>query len=206
MHATAPSNPDSLLRRARRGDEHALGELLAFYRNYLKLLARLQIDRRLQRKLDASDVVQDLLLHAHRAFATFRGETEAELVAWLRQILATCLAKYARHYRGTQRRSVKLERNLEQELNDTSRALDAKLIQQSTPSHSAMRREQGVMLANALAHLPDDYREAVVLRYLEGLSFPEIAERMGRSVDSVRKLWTRGLAQLRAAAEGINEQ
>jgi RNA polymerase sigma-70 factor (ECF subfamily) len=205
MHALARPNPDSLIRLARGGDEQALGDLLALYRNYLKLLARLQIDRQLQRKLDASDVVQDLLLHAHRAFANFRGRTEEELLAWLRQILATCLARYARHYRGTQRRQVQLERDLEQELMDASQALDAKLIQHSTPSHSALRRERGVLLANALARLPDDYREAIVLRYLEDLSFPEIAAKMNRSVDSVRKLWTRGLAQLRQAAEGIDE-
>jgi RNA polymerase sigma-70 factor (ECF subfamily) len=205
MHALARPTPDSLIRRARGGDERALGDLLALYRNYLKLLARLQIDRQLQRKLDASDVVQDLLLHAHRAFGNFRGQTEDELLAWLRQILATCLAKNVRHYRGTQRRDLQLERDLQQELMDASRALDAKLIQHSTPSHSAVRREQGVLLANALAQLPDDYREAVVLRYLEGLSFPEIAERMDRSVDSVRKLWTRGLAQLRLTVEGIDE-
>jgi RNA polymerase sigma-70 factor (ECF subfamily) len=100
---------------------------------------------------------------------------------------------------------LQLERDLEQELMDASQALDAKLIQHSTPSHSALRRERGVLLANALAKLPEDYREAIVLRYLEDLSFPEIAERMRRSVDSVRKLWTRGLAQLRLAAEGIDE-
>jgi RNA polymerase sigma-70 factor (ECF subfamily) len=201
MHAVARPSPDSLIRRARGGDMSALGELLALYRNYLKLLARLGIDRQLQRKLDASDIVQDLFMHAHRAFANFRGQTEEELLAWLRQILATCLAKNARHYRGTQRRNVQLECELERELLDASRSLDAKLIQQSTPSHSALRREQGVRLADALAKLPDDYREAVVLRFLEGLSFSEVATRMGRSVDSVRKLWTRGLAQLRLAAE-----
>ena len=100
MHAVARPNPDSLIRRARGGDERALGELLALYRNYLKLLARLGIDRQLHRKLDASDVVQDLLLHAHRAFANFRGQSEEELLAWLRQILATCLAKNARHYQA----------------------------------------------------------------------------------------------------------
>jgi RNA polymerase sigma-70 factor, ECF subfamily len=205
MHALARPDPDSLIRRARGGDASALGELLALYRNYLKLLARLGIDRQLQRKLDASDVVQDLLLHAHRAFANFRGQSEEELLAWLRQILATCLAKNARHFRGTQRRNVELECDLEQELLDASRALDAKLVQQSTPSHSVLRREQGVRLADALAKLPDDYREAVVLRYLEGLSFAEVATRMGRSVDSVRKLWTRGLSQLRLAAEGSDE-
>lgn len=206
MVAAANSNPSSLIGRARQGDERALGELLALYRNYLKLLARLQISRRLQQKLDASDVVQDLLLHAHQAFGNFRGSTEAELLGWLRRILATSLAKVARHYLGTQRRDLGLERDVEDELNGASQALDAKLVQHHSPSHSAIRREQGVLLADALARLPNDYREAVVLRSLEGLSFPEVAERMGRSAESVRKLWTRGLALLREAAEAIDER
>jgi RNA polymerase sigma-70 factor (ECF subfamily) len=201
MPAVVNSHPSSLIGRARQGDERALGELLALYRNYLKLLARLQISRRLRQKVDASDLVQDLMLQAHQAFGNFRGGTEAELLAWLRRILATSLAKAARHYQGTQRRNLGLERDLELELSAASHALDGKLVQGNSPSHSAMRREQGVLLADALAKLPDDYREAIVLRYLEGLSYPEIAERMDRSVESVRKLWTRGLAQLRSVVE-----
>ena len=92
MHALARPSPDSLIRLARAGDEQALGDLLALYRNYLKLLARLQIDRQLQRKLDASDVVQDLLLHAHRAFANFRGRSEEELLARFRAPTPPALA------------------------------------------------------------------------------------------------------------------
>lgn len=205
MPSVANSDPSSLIHRARRGDERALGELLALYRNYLKLLARLQISRRLQQKMDASDIVQELLLQAHKAFGDFRGRSEAELLAWLRRILASTLATAARHFRGTQRRNVALERALAEAVDDASRSLDANLMQRHTPSHSAIRREQGVLLADALARLPEDYREAIVLRYLEDLSFPEIAERMGRSAESVRKLWTRGLAQLRLAAEAIDE-
>lgn len=95
MPSVANSDPSSLIHRARRGDERALGELLALYRNYLKLLARLQISRRLQQKMDASDIVQELLLQAHKAFGDFRGRSEAELLAWLRRILASTLATAA---------------------------------------------------------------------------------------------------------------
>lgn len=205
MHATAQPNPDALLSLARQGEPKALGELLSLYRDYLKLLARLQIDRRLQRKADASDLVQDVFLCAHRAFPQFRGTTESELLAWLREILATSLAKVFRHYRGTQRRRIDAERELRLELAASSQALDVGLVSKATPSQQAMQRETGVLLANALARLPSDYREAVVLRQLEGLSFSEVAERMERSVDSVRKLWVRALAQLRAGMEDFNE-
>lgn len=201
MQALARSDLETLIRQARTGNEQAAGELFGLYRHYLMLLARIQINRRLQRKLDASDVVQDLLLEACRAFPDFRGETEPQLLAWLRQILARSLARSARRYRGTKARDLDLERDLEQDLNNTSQALDAHLVDPITPSQTAIRREQGVLLANALVRLPEDYREAIVLRYFEGMTFPEIAARMNRSTDSVRKLWLRGLARLRATAE-----
>ena len=72
----------------------------------------------------------------------------------------------------------------------------------SSPSQQASRREQVVLLADALALLPEDYREVIVLRHLEGLSFAEVGQRMGRSLDSVEKLWVRGLARLRQMMGG----
>ena len=205
MHAVARSKPELLLRNARAGDETALGELLGLYRDYLKLLARLQVNRRLQRKLDASDVVQEAFLRAMRYFGQFRGTSESELLAWLRQILASCVINLARQFQGTQQRQIELERELQRELDDASQMLDKRLIVHSTPSQALAHRERGVLLANALAGLPPDYREAVVLRHLEGLSFPEIAKRMDRSTDSVKKLWARALARLRTAWEETNE-
>lgn len=183
---------------ARTGDPHALGRLLDAYRQYLTLLARMQIDRTLRIKLDASDVVQETFLEAHRDFTQFRGSSRGELVAWLRQILARNLANQVRHYRGTKRRDLRLERHLGLAVDRSSEHLAEQVVfPGASPSHEAARGEAAVVLANALGQLPDDYRDALVLRNLEELSFPEVAERMGRSVDSVKKLWARGLAQLR---------
>jgi RNA polymerase sigma-70 factor (ECF subfamily) len=191
---------EDLLAQARAGDDGVLGMLLERYRAYLTLLARLQIGRRLQAKADCADLVQDTFLEAARHFSRFRGETEPELAAWLRQILAGCLAHLVRRYCGTQARDVRLERTLEDELDQSSRAIDRGLIAaQSTPSQRSSRREQAVLLADALDRLPPDYREVIILRHLEGLSFPEVAARMGRSVDSVEKLWVRALPRLRRA-------
>jgi RNA polymerase sigma-70 factor (ECF subfamily) len=189
---------EELLARARAGDDGALGRLLERYRAYLALLARLQIGRRLQGKADCADLVQETFLEAARHFARFRGETEPELAAWLRQILATCLSHLVRRYYGTQARDVRLERTLEDELDQSSRAIDHGLIAvQSTPSQRVSKREQAVLLADALDRLPADYREVIILRHLEGLTFPEVARRMGRSLDSVEKLWVRALPRLR---------
>lgn len=201
---TVPDEPDrdTLLACARAGDQAALGTLLELYRPYLTLLARLEVGRRLQGKADPTDVVQEAFLEAARHFPVFRGESEPELAAWLRQILATSLARLMRRYLGTQARDVRLERDLADDLDRSSAAVPVGLVApQSSPSQRASRREQTVILAEALDRIPVDYREVLVLRHLEGLSFPEVAERMNRSVDSVQKLWVRALPKLRQALE-----
>jgi RNA polymerase sigma-70 factor (ECF subfamily) len=202
MNGDSP-DPDDLLGRARDGDGTALGQLMELYRHYLALLARLQIGRRLQDKVDASDLVQETFLEAHRDFAQFQGLTEKELVSWLRQVLASNLANQVRRYFGTQRRDIRLERELTSELDQSSRVLDHALLAPcSSPSQQAVRREQAVLLADALERLPEDYREVIILRHLEGLTFVEVARRMGRSLDSVDKLWARALARLRRSLGG----
>jgi RNA polymerase sigma-70 factor, ECF subfamily len=191
-------DPEHLLREAREGDAATLGRLLELYRRYLTLLASVQIGQRLKGKVDAEDLVQDTFLEAHRSFERFRGTSEGELVVWLRQILAANLADLLRRYLGTQGRDIRLEREIEDAFDRSSILLDRGLAaRQSSPSQQAVRREQAVLLADALAQLPEDYREVLVLRHLEGLTFPEVARRMQRSLDSVEKLWMRGLARLR---------
>jgi RNA polymerase sigma-70 factor (ECF subfamily) len=203
MGVSATPDPEDLLRQARTGSAAALGQLLELSRNYLDLLARLQIGRRLQGKVDAADLVQETFLKAHRDFAQFRGKSEGEWVSWLRQILAMNLAHLVRRYCGTRRRNVRLERDLVDELAQSSQVLDQALVaRQSSPSNQASRREQAVILADALGQLPSDYREVIILSHLEGLSFPEVASRMGRSVNSVKNLWARALARLRRSLGG----
>lgn len=187
-----------LIAEGQAGDTEALGRLLEMYRDYLRLLAHVQIGRRLQGKLDASDIVQECFLDAHRQFAAFRGQSEAQLVPWLREILAGTLANQVRRYFGTQARDVRLECGIAVDLNQSSQALGAIPVDpHSSPSQQATRGEQALLVTAALARLPDDYRTVLVLRHLEGLTFPQIAERMGRTVDSVEKLWLRGLTRLK---------
>jgi RNA polymerase sigma-70 factor (ECF subfamily) len=189
-----------LLARARMGEEGALGRLLDRYRDYLTLMARVQIGRRLRGKADPGDLVQEAYLEACRHFGQFRGNSEPEFTAWLRRILATCLSHLVRHYCGTLARDVQLERTLEDELAESSRAFSIGLAApHSTPSQQASRREQAVLLSEAMGRLPEDYREVLILRHLEGLPFREVAERMGRTLDSVEKLWARALARIRRA-------
>jgi RNA polymerase sigma-70 factor (ECF subfamily) len=195
--STSPTSHE-LLDQARAGSAEQLGQLLERYRHYLGLLTRIEIGRRLQAKLDASDLVQETLLEAHRHFAKFRGSNEAQFVAWLRQILAASLANLLRRYFGTQGRDIRLERELQGQVDQSSQLLDRGLVDpRSSPSHQVARHEQALVLANALQRLPEDYREVIILRHFEGLPFAEVGRRLERSQDSVEKLWVRGLARLR---------
>jgi len=195
--------PEDLIRAARTGGEPAFGRLLARYAPYLTLLARVEVGRRLQGKLDPADLVQDTFLEAHRHFSGFRGTTEPEFAAWLRRILAGVLSNTVRHYFGTQARDPRLEQHLQAAVDQSSCALASQLAAPgSSPSEAASRREQAVLFADALGRLPDDYREVIVLRHLEGLTFPAVAARMGRSVDSVEKLWLRAITRLRQSVGG----
>ena len=94
-----------LLHHARRGDAPALGELLENYRNYLGLIARVEISPRLRAKVSNSDLVQETFKNAMQGFQEFRGNQEAELIGWLRKILAHQVAMHVRAF-GTQRRDI----------------------------------------------------------------------------------------------------
>lgn len=167
------------------------------YREYLGMLARVQLDPRLRDKLDPSDVVQQTLLDAHRKREQFRGQTEAEKAAWLRQILARNLVDALRAF-GRARRDVARERSLDAALEQSSQRLEAWLAdEQSSPSQSLQRHEQAVQLADALAKLPEAQREALVLQNWHGWSLAEIGQHMGRSPAAVAGLLKRGLRQLR---------
>lgn len=187
-----------LLEQSRAGDSSKLGQLLESYHDYLRLLARIEIGRRLQGKLDASDIVQETFLDAHRQFPNFQGHSEGEFIRWLRAILAGKLANVIRHYLGTQARDPRLERELQVDLDASSCELAVIVAdRQRSPSQEVVGQEQGLLVAQALARLPEDYQTVIVLRHMEGLTFPQVAQRMGRSVDSVEKLWLRGLTKLR---------
>ena len=170
---------------------------LEHYRDYLHLLARLQLRALLRGKLDPSDVVQETLLKAYQNRDQFRGQTEAEQAAWLRQILANTLANTIRDF-GRECRDAALERSLEASLADSSARLEGWLAaQQSSPSEQAQRNEQLLRLTHALAGLPDDQREALLLRHFQGLSVSDIGVQLGRSRAAVASLLRRGLQQLR---------
>jgi RNA polymerase sigma-70 factor (ECF subfamily) len=170
---------------------------LEAYRDYLRLLARIQLTPRLQAKMDASDVVQQAILQAHEAQTQFRGTTEAEKLGWLRAILANVLAAAVRRFE-TAARAVGREQSLEAGLELSSSKLECLLAaDQTSPSQRAVRCEELLRLATALNRLPEDQRCVVELHHLRSLPIAEVAEQMGRTRPAVVGLLYRGVKKLR---------
>lgn len=193
---------DQLIELAKAGDQSALGDLLSKYRQYLVFLARSQTQAELQVKLDASDIAQEVCMHAHQGIAQFRGSTSTEFAGWLRGVLGHVVAMQLRKYFGTQKRDARLEQSIDHRLASASGFLNSGLAADVTsPSQNFARNEVFLKMASAMESLPPDYRQVIMYRHLDGLAFSEIAKRMERSVDSVEKLWVRGLAKLRQLME-----
>lgn len=164
------------------------------YREYLHLLARLRLAPQLRGKIDASDLVQQSLLEAHKAQDQFRGQSDAERAAFLRRILEHNVADALRRFTAAGR-DVALERTLAESSSDCQdRAMPA---DDSTPSQHLQRDEELLRMAQALAQLPEDQRTAVELKHLQGYSVAQIAKCLGRSPTAVGGLLRRGLQKLR---------
>ena len=167
------------------------------YRSYLKLLADLQLNPRLRVKEDASDIVQQTMLEAHRDFAGFRGKSDSELRAWLKVILMHNLLSVAKHY-GRDKRAAGREFSLQDQLEQSSALLHRQLVaDQTSPSMKLMKQERSEQLADALLKLLDDEQSAVVLKHFHNWSVAEIAQYLGRTQEAVAGLLRRGLKKLR---------
>jgi RNA polymerase sigma-70 factor (ECF subfamily) len=187
------SSAIELLAQARSGSREAMGQLLQSCRAYLLMVAGAELDPKLVPKGSASDIVQQTFLEAHRDFANFGGNSEAELLAWLRRLLLNNLANFTRDFRNTRKRAIDREIALDQ--GSVGRA-DRVPSPDGTPSSVLAADEQIQSLQSALQRLPAEYRTVIELRYREKRSFTEIAEQMQRSANAVRKLWQRAIERL----------
>ena len=172
------------------------GVLLDGFREYLRLLARLQLSAKLSGKIELSGVVQQTLLEAYQSHEF--PSAVAQQAAWLRRALANYLTDEIRRLRTRGKERVE-ERSLEQALEASSARVEAWLArEESTPGRGAVLREQLSRLAEALLELPDDQRQAIEMHHLQGLSLAEGGRRLGRSREAVAGLVFRGLKTLRA--------
>ena len=203
MTTRAQHNADQLFTSARAGSSSCLGQLLALYTNYLKLLVSAQLDNRLRVRVSPSDIVQESFFEAHRDFAEFRGKSMGEFVVWLRRIVVNNILRVVEQHVLAEKRDVRREVSLEEigrRLEQSTVRLETLLAEQAeSPSGCAARREDEILLADTLAQMPADYRDVIVLRHIEGLSFEDVALRMDRSAGAVRMLWLRALKKMREA-------
>ena len=199
---------ESMLDGARQGQAEELGDLLQLYRNYLTILASTQLDRRLRRRMNPSDLVQETMLAAHRDFEQFRGSSEREFLAWLRQILINSLHHAIETHVKAKMRDIRREISIEQANTalDRTAANFRQILADGGPSPSApaRQRERAVALADQLAKLKPEYRDVIVLRNLQGLSFDEIADRMDRKSGAVRMLWLRAIDRFKQVCHPID--
>jgi RNA polymerase sigma-70 factor (ECF subfamily) len=191
-----PAANDSIARwidEARRGSSSALGQLAEACRAYLLLIANEELRPEVAGKVGASDLVQETFVRAQQGIPDFRGQSEAELRAWLRTILRNHVANVHRKYLQTEQTQVTREQPL---------APSGEVTAQRPADHApgprtaVLTSERADLLRAALDRLPPDYRQVVVLRNWQRLSFAEVAERLGRSPEAVRKLWTRAIERL----------
>lgn len=169
------------------------------YRSYLAVLARVHLAKAgiVRRRLDASDLVQDVLLQAHTARSQFRGTSPGEYAAWLRRILTNALVDAQRRH-GRQKRDAALEVSCHAAIEESASNMNALPARdQTTPSGYVAKRERALKLAAALNELPEDQRTAVELRYIGECSLEEIGAFMDRTTPSVAGLLRRGLQDLR---------
>jgi RNA polymerase sigma-70 factor (ECF subfamily) len=193
-----------LLAQARGGDGRALERLFQRCRNFLALAARAQVESWLRAKVDASDLVQQTMLEAYRGFERFQGGSEAEWLAWLRQILAHNAADFVRRYGQADKRQARREVPL-------AAPPDASFGDSylhpadpgESPSLALQRRERELIVADAISRLAPDYQEVIALRNLQRLPFDEVAQRMGRSRPAVQMLWLRALEKLQELLTGM---
>jgi RNA polymerase sigma-70 factor (ECF subfamily) len=174
------------------------------YRLFLHVHARRRLGARLQRKLDAADLVQETLLQAYEKLWQFRGRTEQELAAWLRTILENTLAMAVRRFQASAR-DLARERSLPARLVETTAGRSVRVAVLLSPDEHALRQEQLQHLAEALRRLPRDQRRAIQLHHLEGQSLAEVAHTMQRSKQAVVGLLFRGLRRLRRLLIGRDE-
>jgi RNA polymerase sigma-70 factor (ECF subfamily) len=191
-----PSLAD-LLAEAKNGEPADVDRLFAACRSYLGLVARAQVESWMQAKVDASDLVQQTLLEAHRDFHRFDGRTEAEWLAWLRRILAHNAGDFIRRYKTSAKRQVRKEVAFKGPTDD-SQAIGAPepAAQVDTPSQAVIRQENELRVADAMTRLPLDYQEVIVLRNLRRLPFDEVAKQMNRSRPAAQMLWLRAIKKL----------
>ena len=200
------AGPLDLIAEARAGRAEALGELCSLYRNYMRMVVRTGLGPKLRERVELSDVVQEALVEVVRQFPQFTGQNEAALVGWLRRLVGQKLADLGRYHSRAKRSGDSPDVALDAAIDGGGsgdvgggggKLLDMLALSQTSPSEAASRRELTVLLADAVAGLPEQEAEVLWMYEADGLSFEAIGERLGVSRKSIRGIYARGLRDLK---------
>jgi RNA polymerase sigma-70 factor (ECF subfamily) len=205
---TAPHNDnEELLHRAAQGDQEACRKLLEPYRERLRQLLAVRMDRRLAARLDSSDVIQEALADAWQQLADYLVERPVAFYPWLRQVTLDRLARLHNRHLGTQKRSLLREQGQRPALSDESIFHLAQMLVASgtSPSGRMQRHELFSQVEEALAQLPERDREILVLRHLEQLSVAEMSSVLGISESAVKVRHFRALQRIRTLLPDMND-
>lgn len=200
VRAADSATLETLLAEARQGSREALARALEGCRQYLGVVARHGLPAKLQPRVSESELVQLAVTKAFENFASFRGNTEAEWLGWLRAILQNTLLNCVEYHTAGVR---DINREVQPLGEDSSRGwrLDEPAAPGPSPSSVVRAEELDEALYAALARLPKKHREVVELYWREGLTFEEIGKRKGLTGDAIRKRWVEAIRRLRKMLE-----
>jgi RNA polymerase sigma-70 factor (ECF subfamily) len=196
-----PAETDELIRQAQQGDRDAVERLMAGHRSALRRAVELRLDRALRRRVDASDIVQDVLIEASRRLGAYLRDPAMPFALWLRQIARDRLIDAHRRHRTAEKRAIDREQPIDAAAfsDHSSVALAAQLKDgELTPAAAAIRKELEARFQAALERLEPDDRELLVLRYFEQLSNQEVARALGLSEAAAGMRHLRAVRRLRA--------
>jgi RNA polymerase sigma-70 factor (ECF subfamily) len=200
------AEPNELIQQAAAGDAQALNQLFSLYRDRLRWMVRLRLNRRLQGRIDPSDILQDAYLEICKGLPEYLREPKLPFFLWLRHVTGQKLIAAHRHHLGAQMRDaaqeVSLYRGALPETNSVS--LAAQLLgRMSTASRAAVRAEDQLQVQAALNSMDPLDREVLALRHFEMLSNEETAQVLDIKKSAASNRYIRALKRLKDILAGI---
>jgi RNA polymerase sigma-70 factor (ECF subfamily) len=203
----SPSDPNDLICRALSGDQQALAALFDQYRHRLGQMVRLRLDRRLQGRVDPSDVVQEAYLDVAQQLPSYVEKREdLSFFLWLRMVTGQRMMRVHRQHLGAEMRDARREVSLHRGAlpRATSVSLAAQLLGRFTSvSQAAMRAELQVKLQEAINSMEEVDREIIALRHFEELTNKETAELLGLSKTAASNRYVRAMARLQSVLQSL---
>lgn len=200
MRLSCSQKTQQLITLAKAGDDDALDQLCRVYGERVRRIVRLRIGQELRVKLDSMDLVQDALLNALRGLGDFTYKNEGDFLRWLSRIAQNALGHHVEKLHAD-KRDIRKEVRFDVcrpatggRLADIREPIDF-----TTPSVIMARKEELDKLERAIDTLKPEHKEVIVLAKIEGLSYKEIGERLGKSADAVGMLLSRAMVALTMA-------